>query len=91
MDVDQITEIVIKYKNGKSEIYRGKKILSFIEEVLESFELSGDETVQTQGLKYSTPTSDGTPMPLQYKIEKNRSPAEVAREMQKQAAGKLLM
>jgi hypothetical protein len=88
MDADKIAEITIKYKDGKTKVYRGKQVISFIEEVLDSFELA-DEPQPV--LKYSTPTSDGSPMAFNYKIEKNKSSAELVREMQKQVAGKLMM
>jgi hypothetical protein len=79
--LDDAVEVAVKYSNGKVKIY--KNIETFIENILDSYELSGEEV--------AVPTKPGvyTGMSISYKEKDNRSPADIAKDMQKQAAGVL--
>jgi hypothetical protein len=83
--LEEITEIIVKYVNGKVMSFKGKHVERFIEAVLDNYELSGEE-------KHPSNDSDKpgsyTSMALSYKKE-TRSPADIAIEMQKQAAKSL--
>lgn len=75
--IDDVSEITVKYKDGKIIRYKDKTLDEFVRSVLDSYEFSEEEPV--------TVTKEYTNMSLEYKREKNKSPAELAREMQRQA------
>jgi len=74
INLTDVAEIIVKYKNGKNIIYRGKGIESFISQIEEYINPSADDV------------SDQTyaSMNLTYKASK-MSPHELARAMQKEA------
>ena len=83
--LEEITEITVRYVSGKVMSFKGKHVERFIEAVLDNYELSGEEKhLVTDSDKPGSYTS----MTLDYKKE-TRNPADIAIEMQKQAAKSL--
>lgn len=85
VNISDIVEIVVKFKDGKVTKYKGEGIDTFISGILENYEISGEEKEPEATL--SSATYSG--MSLNYKVEKNKSPHDLAKEMQRVSSSKL--